>query len=136
VARAAAQSPQATSQSGPEGQSQGTFAPDTSGLSPAALAQAQRLPDWVYGIGASLQDALHKSGQARPVNMMAEVHGALDDLQGKGWLPDDLATGLKGHTGRIIPMLYELIRNEALLRNGIDRTAGGTALMGQTQGQQ
>lgn len=104
----------------------GTYAPDLGGLPPAALAQAARLPEWQWGIGKSLQDALMVSGQARPVNMAEEVHNALGAMRDRGWLPADVADGLKGHQGRIVPALYDLVRQEVLLRNGINRTVGGT----------
>ena len=94
---------------------------------------AKRLPAWVYGLGANLQDALHISGQARPVNMAGEVNDALSSLQARGWLPDDIADGLRSHSGRVVPQLYELIRNELLLRNGIDRTAGWRRQPGRRQ---
>ncbi len=103
----------------------GTYAPDLGGLPPAALAQAARLPDWQWGIGKSLQDALMSSGQARPVNMAEEVNNALGAMRDRGWLPPDVADGLKKHQGRIMPALYDLLRQEVLLRNGINRTVSG-----------
>ena len=103
----------------------GTYAPDLGGLPPAAQAQAARLPAWVFGLGTNLEEALHASGQARPVNMAEEVHGALDAIRNRGWLPADVADGLRGHQGRIVPALYDLVRQEVLLRNGINRTVSG-----------
>ncbi len=108
----------------------GTYTPDTSGLSPAAVAQAQRLPQWMFGLGSDLQNALQVSGQARPVNIAAEVNGALDSLTSRGWLPEDLADGLRGHQGRVVPIIYRLLLNEMLLGHGIDRTVGGSGLGG------
>ena len=132
VARAAAQSPSASSAAGPSGSSapspSGTYAPDTSGLSPDAMALAKRLPAWVWGLGNDLQTALHVSGQARPVNMAGEVNNSLNRLQARGLIPDDIADGLKAHDGRIVPTLYELLRNDMLTTNGIDRTAGGAGV--------
>ena len=113
-----------TAQTGPAGVPD-ALATDPSGLSPAALAQARRLPDWVYGIGTALENALQVSGQARPVAMYPEVMNAVGRLQAKGTLPGGIATALRGHDGRIVRLLYGLIRNEALLHNGIDRTVGG-----------
>ena len=104
----------------------GTYAPDLGGLPEAALAQAARLPDWQWGIGKSLQDALMSSGQARPVNMAEEVHNALGAMKDRGWLPPDVADDLRAHQGRIVPALYDLLRQEVLLRNGINRTVGGS----------
>ena len=91
------------------------------GLNGDAMAQAQRLPTWVYALGSNLEDALQRSGQARPVNMMAEVHGALDDLQSAGMLSPEMVDALKGHQGRVVPLVYNLARNALLLRQGIDR---------------
>ncbi len=101
----------------------GTYSPDLAGLPLEAHAQAARLPDWMYGLGANLEGALHGTGQARPVNMAAEVKDALASLQGRGMLPADIAQGLATHQGRVVPAVYNLIRNEMLMKNGINRMA-------------
>ena len=97
------------------------YAPDLGGLPPAALAQAARLPDWMYALGSNLENALHVSGQARPVNTHAEVLDALGSLQDMG-LPSDVVQGLATHQGRVVPLLFNLIRNTMLKKYGIDRT--------------
>ena len=99
----------------------GTYSPDLGGLPPAALAQAARLPDWMFALGSNLENALHVSGQARPVNTHAEVLDALGSLQDMG-LPADLAQGLATHQGRVVPLLFNLLRNTMLKKYGIDRT--------------
>lgn len=91
------------------------------GLSGPAALQAARLSPHVYALGAALQSALGASGLARPVNMAGEVNAALDRLQAKGMLEGDVAEALKSHQGRVVPMVYGLIRNEMLMHNGIDR---------------
>lgn len=96
---------------------------DLSGLVPAAQAQAAPLPEWVWQHGKNLEDALVASGQAKPVNMMGEAVRSLDSLKAKGLLPADVAEGLKGHQGRVAWPIYNLVRQETLLRHGIDRTA-------------
>ena len=110
-------------QPGVHPQSPGAYSPDLSGLPPEAHAQAARLPDWMYGLGANLEGALHGTGQARPVNMAAEVKDALASLQGRGMLPADIAHSLATHQGRVVPAVFNLIRNEMLMKNGINRMA-------------
>ena len=91
------------------------------GLNADAALQAARLPAWTFGLGTALEQALHVSGQARPVNMAGEVGQALDDLEQSGALSQEMVARLKGHNGRVVPLVYGLIRNSMLLRNGIDR---------------
>ena len=91
------------------------------GLSGDAALQAQRLPAWVFGLGSALEQALHISGQPRPVNMAGEVGRALDDLEQSGALSPEMVAGLKGHDGRVVPLIYNLVRNSLLVKNGIDR---------------
>ena len=95
------------------------------GLSGDAALQAQRLPAWVFGLGSALEQALHVSGQPRPVNMAGEVGQALDDLEQSGALSPEMVAGLKGHDGRVVPLVYNLVRNALLMRNGIDRRVVG-----------
>lgn len=91
------------------------------GLSFDAMLQAARLPQWMFGLGTALENALQASGQARPVNMSSEVHQALDDLHTSGALNGDMVAALKAHSGKVVPLVYNLIRNAMLLRNGVDR---------------
>ena len=105
----------------PEG-SPGDYDPTgPGGLSGDAALQAQRLPAWVFGLGSALEQALHISGQPRPVNMAGEVGQALDDLEQSGALSPEMVARLKGHDGRVVPLIYNLVRNSLLVKNGIDR---------------
>ena len=116
-ARAAAANPQ----SPPPDQLQADLGA-SQGLPPAAQAMAQRLPQWKYGIGAALQDALTQAGTPKNVNMSSEVNQSLSDIDAQGWLPPGMTDQLKAHPGRVVPQLYDLIRNVTLMRHGIDRT--------------
>ena len=104
------------------------------GLSGDAALLAARLPAWQYGLGTALEQALHVSGQPRAVNHAAEVGSALDDLVADGALTPAMATALRGHQGRVVPLVYGLIRQRMLLSNGLDRrtAAAQTAGVGST----
>ena len=91
------------------GGSQGDYDPTgPGGLRGDAALQAQRLPAWVFGLGSALEQALHVSGQPRPVNMASEVGQALDDLEQSGALTSEMVDGLKRHDGRVVPFVYNL----------------------------
>ncbi len=51
-----------------------------------------------------------------------EVNTSLDNLKAQGLLPADIADGLRTHQGRVMPAIYGLIRQDMLLRHGINRT--------------
>ena len=101
------------------------------GLNAAAALQARRLPAWQFGLGTALENALHISGQARAVNPAAEVGQALDELQGEGLLDPDVVEALRGHQGRVVPAVYNLLRNAMLVRNGVDRRVMAAQQAGQ-----
>jgi hypothetical protein len=95
--------------------------PGMDGLSDVAKAQGALLPEWQYGLGKNLADALSLQGTPKPINMAQEVQTALDSMKARGWFDQMFSDALMAHNGRVTRGLYNVIRNEMLGNHGIDR---------------
>lgn len=94
--------------------------PGMDGLSREAVLHGELLPEWQYAIGAALKQELQTAGVAKNVNTAREVAEAVAALRDRGAFAPEFAQALLGHSGRVVRGVFNLIRNEALLRHGID----------------
>lgn len=78
---------------------------------------------WQSRIAAELHS--HMCSVTQPLSHRYEIEAdaAADRLVQKGHLPSDLVQQLKSHTGRVVPKIYDMIRDEALahLAERLDR---------------
>lgn len=79
------------------------------------------LPDWMFKLGDDLGKALNTSGDAKKVNTAQEVVQSLSDLVARGDMDVRVAKALTEHKGAVVWGVYNLIRNDMLMRHGIDR---------------
>ena len=94
--------------------------PGIEGLSKPALVQGQLLPDWQYGIGQSVMQALNLRGMPKNLSPVQVAEAAVRSLQAKQAFSPEFANALMAHSGRVVRGVYNAIRNEAMLAHGVD----------------
>lgn len=95
----------------------------TEGLTPAAVAHGERLPMWQYSVAMKALEQLNVRGMAKNLNPAETEYSAVKALTERGMWDQDFADALMKHEGHMVQGVYDVIRQEILLQNGIDHRA-------------